>query len=71
MTPVEIFMKSIEVRHAIEYIMKESCVILKIAGGEETVCNKMISTMGDYLMPALARGLFSKDRICNEFLHLC
>ena len=58
MEPVEAFMNSHRIRRAIEYVMTEMCVFLEVAGGEETVCAGMISTMGDYLMPALARGLF-------------
>ena len=57
--PVEAFVTNLTIRSIIEYIMTESCMLLNVVGGEEAVCKGVINNMGDILMPALARGIFS------------
>lgn len=71
MEPVEAFITNLTLRYTIEYLLIEYCMLFKVFGGEESFCKGIMRNMGDVLMPSLARGIFSKGRICNEFLHLC
>lgn len=54
-----------------EYIISELCVLFKVEGGEKAVCKGAVSTMADSVMPALAQGILSPQRVCTEYVHLC
>jgi hypothetical protein len=42
-----------------------------IEGGERSVCSGAVKMMADELLPAIAQGILSPQRICDEYLHLC
>jgi len=42
-----------------------------IEGGKRSVCLGGVDAMAQFLLPALAEGIFSSSRVCDEYLHLC
>lgn len=56
---------------ALEEIAYEICMTAKIYGGISSVCRGAIEMMATPLLPAVADGVLSRLRICNEFFHLC
>jgi len=47
------------------------CEYEKIEGGKHSVCSGAVHMMADFLMPALADGVFSNQRVCNELMKVC
>lgn len=47
------------------------CVELDIYGGQKEVCHGAVNLMADSLLPAVAQGILSPQRVCTEYLHLC
>lgn len=66
----EIFTNSLS-QSLLKFVAKKICVDFKIAGGAEDVCDGMINTMADTLLPVVGNGIISGERICDELLHLC
>jgi len=71
LAPIDAFCNSLAIRHVLEEIITEICVLFKISGGERAVCQGAIDIMANSLMPALAQGIFHPQRVCDEYLHLC
>ena len=59
------------VEKVLEPLVTELCVIFGIDNGERSVCKGAIGEMGNSLMPALAEGVLSVTRVCDEVLHVC
>ena len=55
----------------LEHMATYLCIKFGIEGGEPSVCSGAVSIMADQLLPAIAEGLFSRQRVCDEFLHVC
>jgi hypothetical protein len=55
----------------LEYLATHICITFGIEGGEKAVCQGAVSTMAGSLLPAIAEGIMSPQRICDEYLHLC
>lgn len=47
------------------------CEEFKIYGGVHSVCKGAIDMMATPLLPAVADGILSSFRVCDELLHLC
>lgn len=71
LAPVHFFLENGLIRRGLEFIVTELCEILKVENGIPTVCKGAINTMADFLLPALSKGPFSKQEICDEKLQLC
>ena len=54
-----------------EFVASELCITLGIEGGEPSVCRGTVSLMANQLLPAIAEGILSPDRVCDEYLHIC
>ena len=55
----------------LEKLATHICISFGIEGGEKAVCQGAVSTMANSLLPAIAEGIMSPQRICDEYLHLC
>mgnify|MGYP000279724285 CR=1 FL=1 len=40
-------------------------------GGIPSVCKGAIEIMAESLLPAIGEGIFSSQRVCDEYLHVC
>ena len=60
-----------EIRIALDYLATEICVNMGIEGGERSVCAGAVKIMADELLPSIAEGILSPQRVCDEYLHLC
>lgn len=69
--PAQFFLKNEKIRKVLEAGAIKICEMFKIEGGEQSVCTGAVTMMAEQLLPAIADGLVSPDRICDEFLHVC
>lgn len=69
--PVDGFLNSSIIRKLLEKAIGDLCVDLDIESGQKQVCHGAVNTMADSLMPAIAQGILSSQRVCTEYLHLC
>ena len=60
-----------EIRKVMELVAIELCVSLDIEGGERSVCSGAVKMMAESLLPSIAEGILSPQRVCDELLHLC
>ena len=54
-----------------ETLAIDICEKFEIEGGIKSVCQGSVDMMAQDLLPALAGGVISPQRICDETLHLC
>lgn len=71
LSPLRFLLENALIRKGLEFIALEACEVLKIEKGIPTVCKGAINEMADKLLPALAKGPFSQDRVCDEWLQVC
>ena len=69
--PIDWFFESPTIRKGLDKVAYEVCLKYKIYNGIPSVCKGAIDIMAENLLPALAEGLFSPMRICDEDLGLC
>lgn len=55
----------------LETVAVEACRLFKIDGGVPSVCKGAVHEMATFLLPSLANGVLSSNRVCDEMLHLC
>lgn len=71
MYPIDGFLNSSTIRSILEKAIGDLCVEFDIEGGEKAVCHGAVNTMADSLLPAIAEGILSSQRVCTEYMHLC
>ena len=71
LAPIDFLLQNRLVMGVLEEISYEVCMHFKIYGGVSSVCRGAIDLMAEPLLPAIAEGVLSSFRICNELLHLC
>ena len=69
--PLDFVLENKVVQFGLEYIAAEICKYLDIEGGEWSVCKGGVDAMTPFLLDALAEGILSPSRVCDEYLHLC
>ena len=69
--PLDWFLENTTIRTGLEKLALSYCISHKIEGGIPSVCKGAINTMAGDLLPALAEGIFSPSRVCDEYLGLC
>lgn len=69
--PIDWFLTNSVVRAGLDWIAKEVCIEMKIYGGIPSVCKGAIDIMAVDLLPSLAEGVLSPQRVCDEYLHVC
>lgn len=69
--PIDYLLKNKFLTAVLEEIALGVCEIMKIEGGIHSVCKGAIDLMATPLLPAVADGLLSKFRVCDEYFHLC
>jgi hypothetical protein len=69
--PVDFLLENATVRKGLDWIALQVCLKEKIEGGKKSVCEGAIDIMASNLLPAIAKGVLSPQRVCDEYLHLC
>ena len=69
--PIDLILTEKLSQEFLELIAEEICVTFKIYGGDRDVCKGAIDLMANILLPAIADGVLSSNRVCDELLHLC
>ena len=69
--PIEGFFENKTIREGLDFIADLLCEHFKIYNGIPSVCKGAITIMAENLLPAIGEGVFSPQRICDEYLHLC
>jgi hypothetical protein len=71
LTPIDWFLENKYVVEGLEWVALEICEKEKIYGGIPSVCKGTINMMAESVMPAIAEGILSPSRICDEWLGWC
>ena len=71
LAPLDAVLTHSVTQNVLEKIAFEVCKIFKIEGGVSSVCKGAIHEMAQFLLPSLANGVLSSNRVCDETLHLC
>lgn len=71
LAPTDWFLTNSKVRDVLDWIAAEVCIKEGIEGGKKSVCDGAVSMMAKQLLPAIAEGILSPQRVCDEYLHLC
>lgn len=71
LAPIDYLLKNKFITGILEEVALGACEVMKIEGGIHSVCKGAIDMMATPLLPAVADGLLSKFRICDEYFHLC
>ena len=71
LVPAQFLLTNKEVRETLVAGAIKICETFKVEGGEKSVCTGAVTMMADQLLPAIAEGILSSDRVCDETLHLC
>lgn len=69
--PINKLLKSKALLALGEFVATGICEHYKMYGGIPSVCRGAIDLMAVDLLPAVADGIFSKQRVCDEVLHAC
>ena len=71
LAPIDFFLENKYIREALDWVALEVCEHYKIYGGVKSVCKGAIEIMAANLLPSIAEGILSPQRVCDEYLHLC
>ena len=71
LTPLDKFLDNKVVEQLMDKLAYEVCMKEGIEGGKKEVCYGAIHDMTISLIPSLAAGVLSPQRVCDEVLHLC
>lgn len=69
--PIDFFLTDSTIRTGLDWIATQVCEKKKIEGGEPEVCKGAVDMMASRLLPAVADGILSSQRICDEYLGFC
>lgn len=73
MTPLELFAKSKALQDVFNTFLTEICVLadVKSIGNVRSVCEGGIKFTSEFFFPALAEGVLSPRRVCDENFGFC
>ena len=69
--PIDFLLENSTVRKGLDWIALQVCLKEKIEGGKHSVCEGAIDIMAENVLPAIAKGVLSPQRVCDEYLHFC
>lgn len=71
MDPLDWFLENKYIEEGFEWVALEVCKKEKIYGGIPSVCKGAIDMMAQSVVPAIAEGILSPSRICDEYFGFC